>query len=69
MKKDREVSKSGIGLKNRRYNIRGGVSRGTYELFGMAVADRDMDKDAFWIVHHSFFADEGQTADLKKENG
>ncbi len=35
----------------------------------MAVAVRDMNKDAFWIVHHSFFTDEGQYADLKKENG
>jgi len=28
VKKDREVSTSGIGLKNRSNNIRGGVSRG-----------------------------------------
>jgi hypothetical protein len=35
----------------------------------MAVAVRDMNKDAFWIVHHSFFADEGQYAELRKKNG
>jgi hypothetical protein len=35
MKKDREVSKSGIGLKNRRNNIGGGASRGNLILVGL----------------------------------
>jgi hypothetical protein len=35
MKKDREVSKSGIGLKNRSNNIHGGVIRGNLILIGL----------------------------------